>query len=68
MDNLTDMLKGVLESCVLEIISRGDTYGPMDNSYHSSVSRSTSIHGPFTDKDGWPITALTPDISKVLTK
>jgi len=27
MDNLTEILKGVLEGCVLEIISRGDTYG-----------------------------------------
>lgn len=27
MDSLTEMLKGVLEGCVLEIISRGDTYG-----------------------------------------
>lgn len=27
MDNLTEMLKGVLEGCVLEIISRGNTYG-----------------------------------------
>src|SRR5262245_47936429 len=27
MDNLTEMLKGVLEGCVLEIISRGSTYG-----------------------------------------
>jgi len=27
MDNLTEMLKGVLEGCVLEIIGRGDTYG-----------------------------------------
>ncbi len=26
-ENLTEMLKGVLEGCVLEIISRGDTYG-----------------------------------------
>ena len=26
-DNLTEMLKGVLEGCVLEIISRGKTYG-----------------------------------------
>ena len=25
--NLTEMLKGVLEGCVLEIISRGETYG-----------------------------------------
>ncbi|RUT36570.1 PadR family transcriptional regulator [Paenibacillus zeisoli] len=27
MDNLTEMLKGVLEGCVLEIISRNETYG-----------------------------------------
>jgi PadR family transcriptional regulator, regulatory protein PadR len=27
IDNLTEMLKGVLEGCVLEIISHGDTYG-----------------------------------------
>ncbi len=27
MENLTEMLKGVLEGCVLEIISRGTTYG-----------------------------------------
>ncbi len=27
MDNLTEMLKGVLEGCVLEIISQGETYG-----------------------------------------
>ncbi|UQZ36654.1 PadR family transcriptional regulator [Paenibacillus sp. PK3_47] len=27
LDNLTEMLKGVLEGCVLEIISRKDTYG-----------------------------------------
>lgn len=27
MDNLTEMLKGVLEGCVLEIISWGETYG-----------------------------------------
>jgi DNA-binding PadR family transcriptional regulator len=27
MENLTEMLKGVLEGCVLEIIGRGDTYG-----------------------------------------
>lgn len=26
-DNLTEMLKGVLEGCVLEIISRRETYG-----------------------------------------
>jgi len=26
-DNLTEMLKGVLEGCVLEIISRGEIYG-----------------------------------------
>lgn len=27
MENITEMLKGVLEGCVLEIISRGNTYG-----------------------------------------
>jgi len=27
VDNLTEMLKGVLEGCVLEIIGRGETYG-----------------------------------------
>ena len=27
LDNITEMLKGVLEGCVLEIISRGETYG-----------------------------------------
>ena len=27
LENLTEMLKGVLEGCVLEIISRNDTYG-----------------------------------------
>jgi len=27
MENLTEMLKGVLEGCVLEIIGRGETYG-----------------------------------------
>ncbi len=27
MENLTEMLKGVLEGCVLEIISRKKTYG-----------------------------------------
>ncbi len=27
MDNLTEMLKGVLEGCVLEIISKEQTYG-----------------------------------------
>lgn len=27
MENITEMLKGVLEGCVLEIISRGETYG-----------------------------------------
>lgn len=27
MDNITEMLKGVLEGCVLEIISRQPTYG-----------------------------------------
>ena len=27
MENLTELLKGVLEGCVLEIISQGETYG-----------------------------------------
>lgn len=27
MENLTEILKGILEGCVLEIISRGETYG-----------------------------------------
>ena len=27
LENLTEMLKGVLEGCVREIISRGETYG-----------------------------------------
>lgn len=27
MENMTEMLKGVLEGCVLEIISCGETYG-----------------------------------------
>lgn len=27
LEKLTEMLKGVLEGCVLEIISRGETYG-----------------------------------------
>lgn len=27
MENITEMLKGILEGCVLEIIHRGDTYG-----------------------------------------
>jgi len=27
MDNLTEMLKGSLEGCVLEIVGRGETYG-----------------------------------------
>jgi DNA-binding PadR family transcriptional regulator len=27
MNKITEMLKGVLEGCVLEIISRGETYG-----------------------------------------
>ena len=27
MENITEMLKGVLEGCVLEIISRGEIYG-----------------------------------------
>lgn len=41
MENLTEMLKGVLEGCVLEIISRGETYG-------YEITRSLNALG-FTD-------------------
>ncbi len=41
MDNLTEMLKGVLEGCVLEIISREQTYG-------YDITRKLNILG-FTD-------------------
>lgn len=27
MENITEMLKGILEGCVLEVINRKDTYG-----------------------------------------
>ena len=27
MEHITEMLKGILEGCVLEIIDRNDTYG-----------------------------------------
>lgn len=27
MDDLTEMLKGVLEGCVLQVLDRGETYG-----------------------------------------
>jgi len=27
LDNITEMLKGILEGCILEIISRKETYG-----------------------------------------
>jgi len=27
LENITELLKGILEGCVLEIISRGETYG-----------------------------------------
>ncbi|MDD3024927.1 MAG: helix-turn-helix transcriptional regulator, partial [Syntrophomonadaceae bacterium] len=27
LENLTEMLKGSLEGCILEIINRGETYG-----------------------------------------
>ena len=41
LENLTEMLKGVLEGCVLEIISRGETYG-------YEITRRLNILG-FTD-------------------
>jgi len=51
MDNLTEMLKGVLEGCVLEIISRGETYG-------YEITRTLNELG-FTDiKDGTVYTIL----------
>lgn len=42
------------------IIKRGEFYylftafNKMDNTYHNRVSRSTSIHGPYYDRDGKP--------------
>ena len=41
LENLTEMLKGVLEGCVLEIISRKETYG-------YEITRSLNALG-FTD-------------------
>ncbi|MEG2502637.1 MAG: helix-turn-helix transcriptional regulator, partial [Anaerovoracaceae bacterium] len=41
MDNLTEMLKGVLEGCVLEIISRKEIYG-------YEITRQLNVLG-FTD-------------------
>lgn len=41
MDNITEMLKGILEGCVLEIISRKDTYG-------YEITRQLNVLG-FTD-------------------
>lgn len=41
MENLTEMLKGVLEGCILEIISRKETYG-------YEITRQLNDHG-FTD-------------------
>jgi DNA-binding PadR family transcriptional regulator len=51
LDNLTEMLKGVLEGCVLEIISRGGTYG-------YEITRRLNVLG-FTDVvDGTVYTIL----------
>lgn len=41
LENLTEMLKGVLEGCVLEIISREETYG-------YEITRSLNVLG-FSD-------------------
>jgi DNA-binding PadR family transcriptional regulator len=41
LENLTEMLKGALEGCVLEIISRGETYG-------YEITRKLNVLG-FTD-------------------
>lgn len=51
LENLTEMLKGVLEGCVLEIISRGETYG-------YEITRRLNVLG-FTDVvDGTVYTIL----------
>lgn len=51
LENLTEMLKGVLEGCVLEIISRKETYG-------YEITRSLNALG-FTDVvDGTVYTIL----------
>ena len=51
MENITEMLKGVLEGCVLEIISREETYG-------YEITRKLNILG-FTDVvDGTVYTIL----------
>ncbi|MDF2586498.1 MAG: transporter substrate-binding protein [Anaerocolumna sp.] len=46
-------------------------FNPMNNSYHNRVGRSTSIHGPFVDKDGKPMlegggTPFTQGLSELL--
>ena len=51
LENLTEMLKGVLEGCVLEIINRGETYG-------YEITRRLNVLG-FTDVvDGTVYTIL----------
>lgn len=59
------------------IIKRGDYYylftafNPMNNTYHNRVGRSTSVHGPFVDRDGKPMlegggTPVTQGLSQLL--
>lgn len=59
------------------IIKRNEYYylfsafNPMDNSYHNRVGRSTSVHGPFIDRDGKPMlegggSEVTQSLSEIL--
>lgn len=45
LDNLTEMLKGVLEGCVLEIISRGETYGYEITRYLNALGFTDVVDG-----------------------
>ena len=45
MENLTEMLKGVLEGCILEIISRGETYGYEITRHLNSIGFSDVVDG-----------------------
>lgn len=45
MENLTEMLKGVLEGCVLEIISRKQTYGYEITRYLNSLGFTEVVEG-----------------------
>lgn len=45
MENLTEMLKGVLEGCVLEIISRKETYGYEITRYLNDMGFTDVVEG-----------------------